>query len=218
MTMLRLILLVLTAGCLIGCASEVSMPTRPTRAVAETYSVSGVVSKTVNGFSRPVADRQVHLWIQVSNGGFARVAATDASGRFTTSLPPGRVFANAMHPPDEHQPCLASALVNRDTTIDVELLPLDGPSALPSAASPLITGFVYELTPENRKPLRDISISVDAANDVWMAYTRTDDAGRFFLCRVNAPVQMVVSGYGYQDWWQSIPGTGDMQLEIELRR
>jgi hypothetical protein len=29
---------------------------------------------------------------------------------------------------------------------------------------------------------------------------------------------MVVSGYGYQDWWQSIPGTGDMQLEIELRR
>jgi hypothetical protein len=218
MTMLRLIVLGLTAGCLTRCASEVSVPTSPTAAVAETYSVSGVVSKTVNGISRPVAHRQVHLWIQVSNGGFTRVVATDASGRFTTDLPPGRVFANAMHPPDEHQPCLAGAVVNRDTTIDVQLLPIDGPSAPPSAASPLITGFVYESTPEGRKPLRDIHISVDAANDVWVAYTKTDDEGRFFLCRVNAPVQMVVSGNGYQDRWQSIPGTDDMQLEIELRR
>jgi hypothetical protein len=218
MTTFRLVLLVLTAGCLVGCASEVSVPTSPTPAVAETYSVSGVVSKTVDGISRPVPDRQVHLWIQVSNGGFTRVVATDASGRFTTSLPPGRVFANAWHPPDEQQPCLASAAVNRDTTLDVELLPTDGPSAPPSAASPLITGFVYESTPQGRKPVGGVHISVDAANDVWVAYTKTDDEGRFFLCRVNAPVQMVVSGNGYQDWWQSIPGTGDMQLEIELRR
>jgi hypothetical protein len=28
----------------------------------------------------------------------------------------------------------------------------------------------------------------------------------------------VVSGIGYLDWWQSLPGTGDMQLEIELKR
>jgi hypothetical protein len=218
MTTFRLVLLVLTAGCLVGCASEVSVPTSPTPAAAETYSVSGVVSKTVDGISRPVPDRQVHMWIQVSNGGFTRVVATDASGRFTTSLPPGRVFANAWHLPDEQQPCLASAAVNRDTTLDVELLPTDGPSAPPSAAGPLITGFVYESTPQGRKPVGGVHISVDAANDVWVAYTKTDDEGRFFLCRVNAPVQMVVSGNGYQDWWQSIPGTGDMQLEIELRR
>src|SRR5581483_1260053 len=198
-------------GCASGCASESSMPTSPTPRAADTYSVSGVVSKTVNGSSRPVPDRQVHLWIQSSNGGFSRVVATDQSGRYMTSVPPGgRVFANAMHPPDEQQPCVASAVVNRDTTIDVELLPTDGPSAPPSAASPLITGFVYESTAQGRKPLRDVHISVDAANDVWVAYTRTDDEGRFFLCRVNAPVEMVVSGIGYQDWWQSIPGTGDM--------
>jgi hypothetical protein len=179
-----------------------------------------MVSKTVDGISLPMADRQVHLWIQSSPlGGSTRVVATDQNGRFMTSLPPGRVFANALHPPDEHQPCLASALVNRDTTINVELRPTDGPSAPPPpAASPLITGFVYESTAEGRKPVRGVHISVDAANDVWVAYTRTNDEGRFFLCRVNAPVQMVVSGNGYQDRWQSIPGTGDMHLEIELRR
>jgi hypothetical protein len=32
-------------------------------------------------------------------------------------------------------------------------------------------------------------------------------------------VQVVVSaGNGYQDWWQSIPGTSDMFFEIELKR
>jgi hypothetical protein len=43
--------------------------------------------------------------------------------------------------------------------------------------------------------------------------------GRFYLCRVNAPVRMVVSaGNGYQDVWQSLPGAGDLAFEIELKR
>jgi hypothetical protein len=54
--------------------------------------------------------------------------------------------------------------------------------------------------------------------EVPVATTQTDDAGRFFLCRVNAPVGLVVGGIGYQPWSQLIPGTGDMDLEIELRR
>jgi hypothetical protein len=83
----------------------------------------------------------------------------------------------------------------------------------------MIAGFVYETTPQGRNPLRGVHVSVDGAWDVWVAYTRTDDAGQFFLCRVSTPVQMVVSaGNGYQDWWLSIAGTTDMNLEIELRR
>jgi hypothetical protein len=202
MTMLRLIVLGLTAGCLTRCAPSF-MPTSPTAGTAATYSVSGVVSKTVNGSSAPVANRQVHLWIQSSShSSFTQVVTTDQSGRYMTSVPPGRVFAIALHPPDEQQPCLASAVVNRDATIDIELLPTDGSasSSPPSAASPLITGVVYESTPQGRKRLGDVHISVDADNDVWVGYTRTDTEGRFFLCRVNAPVQMVVSGNGYQDW------------------
>jgi hypothetical protein len=89
----------------------------------------------------------------------------------------------------------------------------------PPAASPLITGFVYEKTARGRNPLRGVHISVDAYTDAWVAYTQTDETGRFFLCRVNAPVQMVVSsGNGHRDWWQSIAGTTDMVLDVELRR
>jgi hypothetical protein len=178
-----------------------------------------MVSETVNGISRPMVDRQVHLWIQSSNHAFTQVVTTDQCGRYMTSVPASRVFATAWHPPDQQQPCVASAAVNRDTTLDVEVLPTDGPSAPPSSASPLITGFVYESTPQGRKPLPGVHISVDASSDVWVAYTRTDDAGRFFLCRVNAPVQMVISaGNGYRDVWQSLPGTVDMVLDIELIR
>jgi hypothetical protein len=89
----------------------------------------------------------------------------------------------------------------------------------PVAGSPLITGFVYETTAQGRNPLRGVHISVDASTDAWVAYTQTDEKGRFFLCRVNAPVQMVVSsGKGHRDWWQSIPGTTDLVLDIELER
>jgi hypothetical protein len=104
----------------------------------------------------------------------------------------------------------ASTLVNRDTSLDVEVLPTEGPLAPPSAAGPLITGFVYETTPEGRTPVAGMHISVDASPDVWVAYTRTDEEGRFFLCRVDAPVQMVIS--------ETLPGSGNMELEIELRR
>lgn len=203
-----------------ACGSVPPTPTSPTSPAADTHLVSGVVFETVDGISRFMMGRQVHLWIQSSNRAFTQVVTTDQSGRYTASVPPAsRVFATAWHPPDQHQPCIASAVVNRDTTLDVEVRPIDRFSAPPAAASPLITGFVYESTPQGRKPLRGVHVSVDASSDVWVAYTRTDEAGRFFLCRVNAPVQMVVSaGNGYQDAWRLIPGTTDMDLEIELRR
>jgi hypothetical protein len=84
----------------------------------------------------------------------------------------------------------------------------------------MITGFVYEETPQGRIPLRDIWVSVDALPflEVPVAVTQTDDVGRFFLCRMNAPVGLVVSGIGYQTWSRLIPGTSDLDLEIELRR
>jgi hypothetical protein len=217
--MFELLLLGALSAWVAACGSESPTPTSPTSQAADTHLVSGVVSETVDGISRPIMGRQVHLWIQSSNRAFTQVVTTDQSGRYMTSVPASRVFATAWHPPDQQQPCVASAAVNRDTTIDVEVLPTDRSSAPPSAASPLITGLVYESTPQGRKPLRGVHVSVDAWSDVWVAYTKTDEAGRFFLCRVNAPVQMVISaGNGYGDWWQSIPGTTDMVLDIELRR
>jgi hypothetical protein len=124
------------------------------------------------------------------------------------------------------QPCLASAPVDKDTSIDVEVFPIGSSPTPQPAASPLITGFVYETTSQGRTPLRGVGAWLEVGfADAWpVAKTYTDDAGRFFFCRVNAPVRMGVSGYqdmvvaGYKDGVAFIPGTGDMSFEIELRR
>jgi hypothetical protein len=194
-------------------------PAAPSPTARVSHTVSGTLSETIDGISRPLAGRPVFLWIQEPTAGRTQSVTTDQNGRYTTQVPTARVFASAWHPPDQQQPCLASAVVDKDTTIDVEVGPSGGPATPPSAAAPLITGFVYETTPQGRAPLRGVHVSVEASVDVWVAYTRTDDTGQFFLCRVNAPVQVVVSaGNGYKDWWQSIPGAGDLAWDIELTR
>ena len=201
---------------LMGCNNSATSPSLPPQPV--THVVSGILSKTADGVSHPLAGRTVSLWIAESNRGWRQSATTDQSGRYTAIVPTARVFVSAWEPPDEQQPCLASAAVDADTTANVEVLPV-GTSATPLSASPLITAFVYETTPQGRIPLRDVHVSVEVSSDVWVAYTRTDDMGRFYLCRVTTPVRMVVSaGNGFQDVWQSLPGTGDMALEIELKR
>lgn len=205
-------LLVWLAGC---DGSTLTVPASPSLPTPQSYVVSGILSETVAGVSYPLAGRKVILWTRTSTVS----VSTDESGRYTAQVPKSQVFVSAWHPPDQQQPCVASAAVDQNTTIDVEVVPVGSSSMPASAVSPMISGFVYEMTPQGRNPLRGVHVSVDAALDAWVAYTRTDSAGRFLLCSVNAPVQIVVSaGNGYQDWWQSILGTGDMSFEIELRR
>jgi hypothetical protein len=161
------------------------------------------------------------VWIRIEQPTQSRTdwVTTDQNGRYVAQVPKARVFVMAWHPPDQQQPCLASTTVNTDTTLDVEVVPVGRSSTAPPSASPLIAGFVFETTAQGRRPLAGVHISVDASIDSWVAYTRTDESGRFFLCRVNAPVRMVVSsGMGHQDVWQSIAAMSDMVLEIELKR
>ena len=222
--MLRRLVVASLLTWLVGCTGTApTVPTSPGSpqppAQPVTYVVSGIVAEVVDGVSRPLAGRQVFLWIAQPNRGWSQTAVSDENGRYTALVPQARVFAYSWHPPDQHQPCLASAAVDRDTTLNVEVVPAGTPATPPAAASPLVTAFVYETTPQGRVPLRGVSVSVDATWDVWVATTRTDDTGRFYLCRVNTSVQMVVSaGNGYEDWWQSLPGGGDMALEIELKK
>ena len=212
----------------------------PSLPVPQSYVVSGTVSETVGGTSRPSAGRKVDLYISGSTCVSGQpipcitekgdVVDTDQNGRYTaqaTVLERTLVFvAGAGLHAIGQQPCVASALVDKDTTIDVEVLPVGSSSTPPPAAGPMITGFFYETTPQGRKPLRGVWawLEVGWADAFVVAKTQTDDAGRFFFCRVNAPVRMVVSGYkdmvasGYKDGVAFIPGTGDMSFEIELKR
>jgi hypothetical protein len=90
----------------------------------------------------------------------------------------------------------------------------------------MITGLVYETTAEGRNPLRGVLawLEVGSGDSYLVAKTQTDEAGRFFFCRVNVPVRMGVSRYqdmvmaGYKDGVAFVPGAGDMFFEIDLRR
>jgi hypothetical protein len=148
-----------------------------------------------------------------------QVAHTDTDGRYVAEVSKGRVFVRAFDLPETEQPCLASAAVDHDTTIDVEIVPADRPATLPLAASPVITGVVYEAFPQGRRPVRGAYVWLFVHREFGVAGTHPDDAGRFFLCRVNAPVQVLVEGPPeYQPWSQIVPGSGDMFLEVELTR
>jgi len=205
-----------------------SSPTNPSPSAPQSYVVSGIVSETVGGISRPVAGRKVDVYIAGSpcvSGQTtpcipekADVVETDQNGRYTV---PVTVWAQTLvfvagaglHAAGQ-QPCLASALVDRDTTIDVQIFPTGSFSTPPASAGPMITGLVYETTPQGRKPVRGAwtHLEVGAGDSYPVAKIQTDDAGRFFFCRVNRPVRMVVSEV------TNIPGTGDMFFEIELKR
>jgi hypothetical protein len=219
--MFRQLLAVSLLASLGGCNNSMpTSPADPSPPVPQSYVVSGIVSETVDGVSRPLAGHTVHLWISQLGTGRAQSSTTDHNGRYIVQVPKAQVFVSGWHPPDQQQPCLASAAVDKDTTIDVQFAPAGRSLTPPPGASPMITGVIYETTPQGRNPLRGVYVELDASIDVPVALTQTDDAGRFFLCRVNAPV---VLGVGvdpnrYQRWSQLIPGTGDMVLEIELIR
>jgi hypothetical protein len=207
--------------------------------------VSGTVFETVDGISRPVAGRKVDIFMSGICEQIlpppsdclrekADVVETDQNGRYTVQVhvPDGRPLAPkplvfvagaGLHAIGQ-QPCLASALIDKDTTIDVEVFQI-GSSLTPApSAGPMITGFVYEMTPQGRNPLRGVGAWLEVGDTYVVAKAETDDAGRFFFCRVNAPVRMVVSRYqdmvaaGYKDGVAFIRGTGDMSFEIELKR
>ena len=181
--------------------------------------VSGIFFETVDGISRRLANSQVRLLTIRPELEREDTFLTDDNGRYTANVRPGsRVFAYGRDVSGLWQPCLASALVDKDTTIDVGVVPAGSSLTPPAAASPMITGFVYEATAQGRKPLRGVVAWLEAGiNSYLVALTQTDEAGRFFLCRVNAPVWMGVSSP--QEWFQVNPWHCRRVFRgIELRR
>jgi hypothetical protein len=225
--MLRLLLAASLVLWLTSCSDSAPTSPSPSLPTPQSYVVSGTVFETVDGISSPVAGRKVDVYISGSPcvagqptpciPEKAEVLETDQNGRYTvpvTVLPKTLVFvAGAGLHAFGQQPCLASALVDKDTTIDVEVFPVGSSSTPPPSASPMITGFVYETTPQGRNPVRGVWAHLEVGFGSYLvAKTQTDDEGRFFFCRVNRPVTMVVTEV------TDIPGTSDMFFEIELRR
>ena len=196
-------------------------PSPPSQPVS--HVLSGTVFETVNGVAHAVADQYLALFIQETEGlppgiglrTSVQSLHTDSAGRYTAHVPKSNVFVSASW--GKRQPCVASVGVDRDTTLDVQVFPA-GSVASSTAGKQMITGSVYETTPNGRMPIQGADVWLDLFSDAYVANTETDAAGRFSFCGVWTTVRLDVSREGYQG--QSaffVPG--DVRsFEFELKR
>jgi len=205
---------------LAGCDDSGRPPgTNPSSPSPLSNTVSGVVTFMVDGVSRPIADRSVWIWVDPQARG--QSAVTDQNGRYSAQVPRNaRVFVTAYASSFEQQPCIASAVVERDKTVNVQVVPLGSPADPPAAlASPLITGLVYQATAEGRRPVR-ANIQFRLSQENVIAFTQTDSRGRFFFCRVNTAGHLDVAALEISSSSSSlsypVTGTSDVDLEFDL--
>jgi hypothetical protein len=154
MPMFRRLFAALLVAWLSSCNNSVpTSPERPSLPAPQSYVVSGTVSEIVAGISRPAAGRRVDLYISGSTCASgqaipcitekAEVVDTDQNGRYAVQVTVFRktlvfVAGAGLHALGQ-QPCLAGALVDKDTTIDVEVFPVDSSTTPPPSAGPMIT-------------------------------------------------------------------------------
>jgi hypothetical protein len=112
------------------------------------------------------------------------------------------------------QPCIASGFVSKDTTLNVQV----GAVALSGADGAVITGVVYELIPDGRRPLRGATAWLDIGQEAYVANTETDESGRFSLCGLNTNARLDVYADGYQPYAHAefVSGAKDSYFEFEF--
>jgi hypothetical protein len=188
--------------------------TPPTTTTPPNYNVTGVVYELVDGGRRPLPNRRVGLWASNSSTS----VSTDQEGRYSAHAWGGRIFASAWER-GEQQPCLSTTIVEpagSAVTLDVEILSQSSRLGNVVAGSrPTVTGTVFTTRNGMRTPAAGANVWVDAANDAYVAFTQTDANGRFLLCRVAAPVQMLVY-VGNDEFSAPLAGTRDMTFDIDV--
>ena len=119
-----------------------------------------------------------------------------------------------------HQPCAAIAVIHGDTVLDVEYNPLH---VRGTGGSPRLSGTVSIVLGSAREPLRAVKVQYLNASTV-VAYTFTDDEGRYELCRLPTGTgRLEVTDatpwdYGGPYAKQDLNISGDVALDIEIRR
>jgi hypothetical protein len=215
---------------LAGCDSSPESPVAPSAPVTDPtrpgyHTLSGTVLEAFGGTFRPAArTRTLFFWVEqrTERGSSASVMPvnTDANGRYTASVPDSRVSVSAWSRA-ELQPCLINAEVRTDTLLDVQVVPIAEAQSVAArqlqSEGPIVSGQVYERTPAGNRPVADADVIVDISVDVYHAFTKTDVVGRFFLCRISAPIRIDVGMTGYQ-WESRFLRDASTDLEIELRR
>ena len=204
-----------------------SGPTFPTG----TQRISGEVLVIGQG-SGAAAGAWVNIWVQLANGsGYSYVwshggsyVVADAQGQWTSwaDLPDAELTILTTH--GGHQPCAAIVDSSSKDPIRLEVIPEEAfdtvePPRPSIARDPSLTGMVYEMTPEGRKPVSGAMIWIEHGFEIQTARALTGREGRYYVC--NLPPEVVVyatkAGYVMASVWPVDTSKG-VPLDIELRR
>lgn len=199
-------------------------PTAPVAPVVSNATLSGVV--TENG--RPIESAYVDVQWSCGRGCSSAIGGmTDAAGRYVIArLPDGAPVWVTAHKDGFVQQCAATAVMRAGVSLDV---PLTSIASL-STAQPLsgtgfrtVSGTVFESTPAGRRPVADAAVAAYSEALYYaevVAYTRSDAAGRYWLCGLSEGriPYLVAEKEGYNSNASPVePGT-DTTVDIQIRR
>ena len=158
---------------------------------------------------------------------------SNLAGHFVSKpLPPATLTVRAFAKDNFLQPCAAIIRTPGTAVTRIELFTradfdtLDAPRPT-NAMEPTLSGTVYEVTPEGRKPVNgaELIVGYDDAPLYWwfdgptIANARSGLEGRYYLCNLPPKIQIFVEKAGFMHTLV-LPGadSAGAPLDIELRR
>ena len=120
------------------------------------------------------------------------------------------------------QPCASYATVVGNMTLTVELVSKGSPPS--QAASPIVSGMVYENTPQGRRPIEGYAIGYQSnCRGLVQVYGWTDTGGRYSFCNLPRGDGCVIVFVPTPDWDTvdrvvPINVQGDHVVDIEIIR
>jgi len=207
-----------------------SSPTLPQSVLPPDATVTGLVLLHDAGGVRPYANIDVSAWVQTGNSGWRTPRViTGADGRYNFTLPAGALIRVQVNTLAAYQPCVTQiASVGSNASLDVHVIadPTELGAHLPSellAATPTLSGTVFETTALGRQPVPGARVQLDMFSGLGdvSAQTLTDSDGRYVLCGLRGFASTYVwalkSGYKSADVG-TVQLTGDTIRDIEIQR
>ena len=204
-------------------------PTAPKAPTGPTFALSGVITDNVSG--RPIPGVKLAVWPEpaptIAPGWSPGSGLTDATGHYKISNWPdwtGTAWVQASKD-GYRQQCVARAMIQGDASLDIAVTPLGhlavepSPTTTATAGSRTVSGVVYEVTAEGRRPVENAWVGWEVFLDFVVAATTSDSAGRYLLCGLpQARIDGLFAekqGYNNVSYVSVDPGTGTV-VDIEI--
>ena len=219
---------------LVGCGTDrASLPSAPTATPQvggrPTFPVGPfVVSGAVTDAVSPIAGANVNAWVSTPGISYSYMYAhgpllSDGAGRYhMTDLPDGAHLWFQVYKDGYVQQCAApSVITNGDLIMDLGLVAKSNVTASATQAAPAglrwVSGTIVEITPTGKKPVAGAFVDFEPLEDLNVANTYSDAAGRFALCGLPQNESVTLgAGLGGRVTYAKVPPGETTGIEITL--